>query len=214
MCNRAGSIGRLAMISIVAGCVTTTTAAGQTTAAAPRDSWTVPHTSWGAPDLQGIWTNATLTPVERPETLSTAVLSTEAAAQLEQRSAAEKEASDRFILGSVGAYNQFWMDAGTTVVDGRRTSPFRQRLEQLHECLVIRAAVRRGGDYVPGREEENRDQCDYEQRCRQGAYGQRGSSHARHCTESTPRTQRPARWAWPYNVAPVCLVFLNPTLYG
>ena len=122
MCNRAGSIGRLAMISIVAGCVTTTTAAGQTTAAAPPDSWTVPHTSWGAPDLQGIWTNATLTPVERPETLSTAVLSTEAAAQLEQRSAAEKEASDRFILGSVGAYNQFWMDAGTTVVDGRRTS--------------------------------------------------------------------------------------------
>ncbi|HXP86440.1 MAG TPA: hypothetical protein VN841_17055 [Bryobacteraceae bacterium] len=28
--------------------------------------WTAPRTADGHPDLQGIWTNATLTPLERP----------------------------------------------------------------------------------------------------------------------------------------------------
>ena len=31
-------------------------------------------------------------------------------------------ASDRLVPGVVGAYNQFWMDAGTTVIESRRTS--------------------------------------------------------------------------------------------
>ena len=97
--------------------------AGQTGSAQSQNpgAWVVPRTSWGAPDLQGIWTNATLTPVERPEALA-AELSPEEAAQLEEDTAAERVASDRLIPGVVGAYNQFWMDAGTTVVDSRRTS--------------------------------------------------------------------------------------------
>ena len=36
---------------------------------APKSSsknWTVPRTPDGKPDLQGIWTNATITPMERP----------------------------------------------------------------------------------------------------------------------------------------------------
>src|SRR5687767_11435550 len=28
--------------------------------------WTVPKTAWGDPDLQGLWSYATLTPLERP----------------------------------------------------------------------------------------------------------------------------------------------------
>ena len=28
--------------------------------------WTAPRTPWGHPDLQGIWSNATTTPLERP----------------------------------------------------------------------------------------------------------------------------------------------------
>lgn len=85
--------------------------------------WTAPRTAWGAPDLAGIWTNATLTPVERTDALTgKTMLTAEEAAAFETASAAQREASDRFVAGNVGAYNQFWMDSGTTVVGGRRTS--------------------------------------------------------------------------------------------
>ena len=39
-------------------------AAGQ--AKPSSKNWTVPRTPDGKPDLQGIWTNATITPMERP----------------------------------------------------------------------------------------------------------------------------------------------------
>ena len=85
--------------------------------------WTAPRTGWGVPDLQGIWTNATLTPIERPDALADkTVLTAEEAAELEVRSAEQREASDRFIPGNVGAYNQFWMDGGKNVTGDRRTS--------------------------------------------------------------------------------------------
>ena len=31
-----------------------------------EDGWTTPRTPWGEPDLQGVWTSATLTLLERP----------------------------------------------------------------------------------------------------------------------------------------------------
>ena len=85
--------------------------------------WAAPRTAWGDPDLQGVWTNATLTPIERPAALADqAVLTAEEAAELEVRSAESRAASDRFIPGNVGAYNQFWMDSGKNVTEDRRTS--------------------------------------------------------------------------------------------
>ena len=87
------------------------------------DSWRIQRTEWGDPDLQGIWTNATLTPIERPESMTGKdVLSAEEAAQFETTSAESRAASDRFILGNVGAYNQFWMDSGKNVTTDRRTA--------------------------------------------------------------------------------------------
>jgi hypothetical protein len=50
------------------------------------------------------------------------VLSAEEAAQFETASAESRAASDRFILGNVGAYNQFWMDSGKNVTTDRRTA--------------------------------------------------------------------------------------------
>ncbi|MXY24729.1 MAG: hypothetical protein F4Y45_09430 [Acidobacteria bacterium] len=84
--------------------------------------YTAPRTAWDVPDLQGIWTNATLTPVERPESMAGQVLTAEEAAAFETRSAEARAASDTFIPGNVGAYNQFWMDGGKVVTGDRRTS--------------------------------------------------------------------------------------------
>ena len=38
-------------------------------AAQPADAGDIPRTPWGRPSLQGVWTNSTLTPLERPEGL-------------------------------------------------------------------------------------------------------------------------------------------------
>ena len=83
-----------------------------------------PRTAWGEPDLQGLWTSATLTPLERPERQAErSTLSDEEAAAIEADSAARRAASDgKSAPGSVGGYNQVWMDAGTRIVGDRRTS--------------------------------------------------------------------------------------------
>ena len=66
-------------------------AAAQGTKAASQPSakaWTPPRTPWGHPDLQGTWTNPTITPFERPAALGDKqVLTDEEAAQVEQRAA-------------------------------------------------------------------------------------------------------------------------------
>ena len=88
------------------------------------DGWTAPRTPWGESDLQGIWTSATLTPLERPRQRSEkARLTDEEAAELERQSAERRAASDgKSTPGSVGGYNQVWLDAGTRFVGSRRTS--------------------------------------------------------------------------------------------
>ena len=88
------------------------------------DAWLVVRTAWGDPDLQGVWTSATLTPLERPgRQVDRNVLTDEEAAAIEQQTAARLVANDgRSAPGSVGGYNQVWMDAGTQITESRRTS--------------------------------------------------------------------------------------------
>jgi hypothetical protein len=82
----------------------------------------VPRTPGGDPDLQGIWSNSTITPLERPKELADkAILTNEDAAGVEANAAARNV--DRPPReGDVGTYNQFWFDRGTKVVPTRRTS--------------------------------------------------------------------------------------------
>ena len=88
-----------------------------------RKGWTPARTADGQPDVQGIWTNATLTPFERPASLRDKAFLTEAEAEALERQATtrrEEDAAPR--PGDVGSYNQFWFDSGDRVVSTRRTS--------------------------------------------------------------------------------------------
>jgi hypothetical protein len=108
-------------------------AVGQTTVAKPAKSttpakkWTVPRTPDGRPDLQGVWTNSTLTPMERPADLAG-----------KDHFASQKEADDYAkrtfaqITGDrrdggpqadVGrSYNEYWRDRGSSEIGSLRTS--------------------------------------------------------------------------------------------
>ena len=85
------------------------------------DQRTVMRTPWGAPDLQGVWDFRTITPLERPSELAgREFLSDEEAAALEARTAEDRIARDS--RKDFFAYNEFWLDLGTTVIESRRTS--------------------------------------------------------------------------------------------
>ena len=98
-------------------------------------NWSVPRTPDGKPDLQGVWTNATLTPMERPASMAGKPTLTDAeAAAWEKNSADEMKKydgkavnpiADALGSGGTGGYNALFVDAGSELarVDGvKRTS--------------------------------------------------------------------------------------------
>lgn len=98
-------------------------------ALATAQSSTPLRTAWGDPDLGGVWNNSTLTPFQRPERLDDQeFLTEEEAANVEQEAVdrnerlLNEEAQRTEAGGNIGAYNNFWMERGTSVVSTRRTS--------------------------------------------------------------------------------------------
>jgi hypothetical protein len=90
------------------------------------EPWSLRRTVDGQPDLQGIWTNATLTPLERPRELAGKEFFTEAEAaeyarQLRARNNADRRDSNAEADLAVG-YNDVWWERGSAVVSTRRTS--------------------------------------------------------------------------------------------
>ena len=74
---------------------------------------------WGAPDLQGTWTTATITGLQRMDDVDELVLTPEQARRIEQGSADFMASIDQVPEGdlaageNVGGYNTFWMDPGS-----------------------------------------------------------------------------------------------------
>jgi hypothetical protein len=104
----------------------------------------------GHVDLQGIWTNSTLTPLERPLELGDKAFFTEQEAAEYEKRARERTNADRRDSNAEAdlaiGYNDAWWDRGTTIVPTRRTSiivdPPDGRIPALTPDAQRRAAAR------------------------------------------------------------------------
>jgi len=103
--------------------VATNNVAAKKAVAAPAVKvWAPTKTAGGQPDIQGIWTNPTITPFERPVELGNKATLTEAEVKEMERKAAANSVDRAPKAGDPGSYNRAWSDAGTKVVATRATS--------------------------------------------------------------------------------------------
>src|SRR5271154_278013 len=83
-------------------------------------SWTPPRTADGQPDLEGVWTNSTLTPLERPAEFAGKEFLTEQEAADYVKRLLQQVNTDRRDGGAQvdvnRSYNEFWRDRGNYVV--------------------------------------------------------------------------------------------------
>ncbi len=143
MSHRSVRVARVAAVGVAVVSLASVTFGGQRPRAAAGNvesvdpNWTMPRMPDGRPDLQGMWTNNTITPLERPEELGEQrAYTAEEAAVREGRTLdriAERAAPsdpNREVLSArddnrPGGYNNFWIDSGTmvaTVRGEKRTS--------------------------------------------------------------------------------------------
>jgi len=130
-------------------------------------SLSVPQTSWGAPDLQGVWTNSTTTPLERPQEWNDhASLTVEEVAEIDAQAEGRNDRPPR--AGDPGTYNEFWWDRGRSlsrtslIVDspdgrmpaltnvGRARGDFRQSVDSWEDRNLAERCVTRGAPKRPG----------------------------------------------------------------
>src|SRR3954470_19702457 len=120
---------RTLMLGVAAAALATSALAAPPAAGA----WKAPRNAFGQPDLSGVWTNATITPLERPSAFGERlVLTDQEARQMESGNAArmkgaaqptkdgtkvdELPSCGRGQTGPACGYNAFWVDPGTKVV--------------------------------------------------------------------------------------------------
>jgi hypothetical protein len=115
--------GALTLIGMTVGSESGSVSA-QARSSAAR-TWVLPRTPDGRPSLEGIWTNATVTPLERPAEFAGKEFLTDAEAdEFERRAVTEVNADrrDGSAETDVGrAYNEFWRERGKSV-STRRSS--------------------------------------------------------------------------------------------
>ena len=145
-------LAMLAFAALQATAQTNVAAAKAKTPAAKRN-WIQPRTPDGQPDLQGIWSNATTTPLERPSSAGgKGNLTDEETAELQKETSANRNTDRRQGIGTdadvARAYNEVWWERGQVL---NRTSliidPDNGRLPPLtaegQKLMDARTATRR-----------------------------------------------------------------------
>lgn len=111
---------RFRVLTVIVGLAGAALLPGQTKA------WTPPRASDGHPDLQGTWSTATITPLERPADLAGKPFFTEKEAAEYEKQFLQTTNRDRRDGGAdtdvSRAYNEFWFSRGNHLVATRRTS--------------------------------------------------------------------------------------------
>ena len=138
-------------ISFVSCCLVLlgASAAAQAPSGAFDASYSPPRLPSGKPDLQGLWSNALVTPLERPADLADKEFLTEDEAreyQAKRVAAVNRDARpDDAAADILLAYNDFWWDSGTSAVRTLRTSlivdPPNGRIPELTEAAKRRVAA-------------------------------------------------------------------------
>src|SRR5262245_60627715 len=131
----------------VAAALLTLAAAAAAPAAAQDRKFTPPKTPWGEPDLQGTYSNRTITPFERPANVNGREFFTkEEVAGLESR-AQQQSGDENRTKGTDAdvsrAYNDFWWDRGTKVTTPRTSlvvEPADGKVPAQTEAAKLRAA--------------------------------------------------------------------------
>jgi hypothetical protein len=134
--------------------------------AAKAGKWTPLRTPWGEPDLQGVWSYATITPLERPDSKAgTGVLSDEEVAILDKEARTGADRRDGTPEADLArAYNAFWYDRGKS--DGRTSlivDPADGRLPSLtpegRSRQTARAEQSRGHEFDSAAERPLQERC-------------------------------------------------------
>jgi hypothetical protein len=130
--NLTGKTGRaavnLALAAVIAvGPLALSTAAQNGSAAKQtvpaKKPWTPPRTAFGQPDIQGVWSNASIIPLERPKDLEGKQFFTpEEMAAYEAKVFARSSRERPPAAGQVGTYNDFWWDGNSKRAPNFRTS--------------------------------------------------------------------------------------------
>ena len=115
--------GVLALLSRVPAAAQTAPAAPKATTAPAAKSWTPPRTPWGEPDLQGTYSNRTITPFERPASVEGREFYTREEVKALETRAQDTGGDENRNRGTTAdverAYNDFWWDRGTRVTTPR-----------------------------------------------------------------------------------------------
>ena len=86
-------------------------AEAQLRAKSAAKDWTAARTAWGDPDLQGVWSYATTTPLSKPDSAGERTfLTDEEVLELADQQARRQDQPPR--PGDPGTYNNFWWDRG------------------------------------------------------------------------------------------------------